>query len=140
MNQKQNIYLLYRFRERFRRFGVVLTSENFCFYFRKGVLELKRQREGVEKQSIEICKKENGNRGKLWCWDEFEILFEVFKGGTLPLNNKEAMACCVEILERSKKSIIWHYKHMFNLLDEEVEPKAGKLLIEFKRVMNLQRG
>ena len=94
----------------------------------KEIKEAKRKYDEVKDKFRNHCED--------WTEDEYQILYENLRGITnirSKLFRKVVYKVAIE-LERTRKSIIWHYKHMFILEDNL---KAGKRLLAFKREKGL---
>jgi len=80
------------------------------------------------------CKFEN--LGEDWEEDEYQILHTQLKDFKYKSSKWRRAVYQVAItLGRTRKSIVWHYKHLFILPDHS---KAGKNLLEFKRKLKLE--
>jgi len=103
------------------------------------VRERREQLEDISdiKKKYELMRKYE-NHGEDWSEEEYEVVYDKFKGIVSvksPQFRKLAYEVAIE-LGRTRKSIVWHFKHMFILQDN---PKAGEKLLEFKRKVGLTR-
>jgi len=70
--------------------------------------------------------------GDVWSLDEVTYLYEKMVGLS-SMQSKKFRKLAYEVaisLQRTRKSIVWHYKHLFVLDDS---PKAGEVLLAFKK-------
>ena len=78
------------------------------------------------------------NYGEDWSEEEYEVVYNQFKGiASMRSKGFRKLAYQVALqLGRTRKSIVWHYKHMFMLQDNA---KGGKKLMEFKAKVGLSK-
>jgi len=77
------------------------------------------------------------NDSEDWTEDEYCILFDKFEGGNVTRNSKsfkKVVRETAKLLGRTRKSIIWHYMHMFVIPND---PRAGKVLAKFKKDLGI---
>jgi hypothetical protein len=96
----------------------------------------------AEKVSLRAAEKEwektldqiiqtSDNFGEDWSYDECKVLYDLFDGQR---PTKKLVVEAAKTLQRTRKSVIWHYKHMFIIPNSS---KAGETLLSFKRDMGL---
>lgn len=74
--------------------------------------------------------------GELWTEDEYQLLYSKLShiSNTRNKMGRKAIYAVALELGRTKKSIMWHFKHMFYIKNN---PKAGKSLLKFKSEVGL---
>lgn len=84
-----------------------------------------------EKSKYEELKSKFENFNEDWEEDEYQILYDQLKDLKFKSTKwRRAVYQVSTILGRTRKSIVWHYKHLFILPDHS---KAGKNLLAFKK-------
>lgn len=113
-----------------------------CNGYQDQIDKKKRERE-IERELNMIqdskSKSDLTNHGEDWSENECGVLFREFEGGNISLNSKEGKRKVRELanlLERTRKSIVWHYKQMFTL--EGLDAHAGETMLQFKRQYDLE--
>lgn len=77
------------------------------------------------------------NNETFWTEDEYSSLFDKFEGGNVVRTSKsfkKVVRETAKLLGRTRKSIIWHYMHMFVIPND---PKAGQVLSKFKKDLGI---
>ena len=97
------------------------------------VTKIKKERDSEEivqlKEKYEEIKARLRNHWELWTEEEYTILYDNFKDID-NIKSKEFRKTTFKVaieLERTRLSIVWHYKHMFKGPYE----KGGKVLVDF---------
>ncbi len=96
-----------------------------------------RERETIREAKIkyDLLKSKFESMGEDWEEDEYQILYDQLKDFKFKSSQwRQAIYRTAVILGRTRKSIVWHWKHMFILKDHS---KAGKNLLTFKHRMRI---
>jgi hypothetical protein len=113
-------------------------EKNTCWLCNGGadkVRTTKVQREKESEEILQLREKYNTikegfkNFDELWTEEEYSILYENFKDICTEKSarfRKTTLKVAIE-LERTRMSIVWHYRHMFQGPYE----KGGKVLVDF---------
>lgn len=95
----------------------------------------RKEREEITSERIryEELKSKFENLNEDWDEDEYQVLYDQLNGLKFQSSKwRRAIYQTAIILGRTRRSIVWHWKHMFVLPDHS---KAGKNLLKFKHQM-----
>lgn len=111
-------------------------DERFCSYCleKKSPKPSKRAVAAAEK-FLDVRSVNSDVYGTDWSEDECFILYAELEAAKTRFEIKKGITRVMKAILRTRRSVMWHYKHMFLI---ENDPRAGKTLLVFKRAMALK--